>query len=255
MTLHEIDTWFRSVLNPDAYAQDPSQNGIQVQNEAPDATQIVKAAFAVDACAETIRRTAAVGARLLVVHHGIFWNREQVLTGAHYRRIKELVVNDIALYASHLPLDAHEEVGNNYGLARRLGLGSLRPFGTWKGMTIGVFGEFSEPVDLDELMRRLFPNGEKVRTLLPFGTKEIKTAAIISGGAGSDLPQAVAEGADVFITGEIEHEHYHEALENRINVIAGGHYQTETVGVSLLAEKMRKELGIETVFIDVPTGL
>ncbi|MGI5173183.1 Nif3-like dinuclear metal center hexameric protein [Treponema sp. OMZ 840] len=255
MTLHEIDAWFRSFLDMHAFAQDSSQNGIQVQNVNPDGTHIIKAAFAVDACLETIERAAKIQAQLLVVHHGLFWGKEQVLTGIHYRRIKALMDNDMALYASHLPLDADELTGNNYGIARRLCLSNIRPFGLWKGMTIGVQGEFDQSLCLDTIIRRLFPNGEKIQTLLPFGKKDIKKVAIISGGAGNQLQQAVQEKIDLFITGEIGHEQYHEALENGINVIAGGHYQTETVGVSLLAEKMHKELSVETVFIDVPTGL
>ena len=101
----------------------------------------------------------------------------------------------------------------------------------------------------------MFPNGEKPVAVLPFGKKQIETVAIISGGAGEDVYQAKNAGADLYITGEIEHELYHPILEMGINVIAGGHYQTETVGVSLVAKKVQSELGLETVFIDVPTGM
>ena len=255
MTLHEIDAWFRSFLRMGDYAQDPSQNGIQIQNAEPDTKQIQKIAFAVDACEETVNRAARLNADMLFVHHGLFWSHEQVITGIHYRRIRAFIEADIALYACHLPLDANEEVGNNYGLARRLGLQKLERFGLWKGMTIGVKGEFSEAADLDEVLCRLFPHGEKPLSVLPFGKKAIKTAAVISGGAGGDVSQAIEQNIDLFITGEIGHEQYHEALENGINLIAGGHYQTETVGVTLAAEKVKRDLGIETVFIDVPTGL
>lgn len=255
MTLHELDLRLRSFLLMEDYAQDPSQNGIQIQNAEPDTKHIRKIAFAVDACEETVRRAAHLKADMLFVHHGLFWSREQVITGAHYRRIRAFIEADMALYACHLPLDANEEVGNNYGLARRLGLQNLERFGLWKGMTIGVRGEFAEAADLDEVLRRLFPQGEKPLSVLPFGKKAIKTAAIISGGAGGDVSQAIEQNIDLFITGEIGHEQYHEALENGINLIAGGHYQTETVGVSLTAEKVKRDLGIETVFIDVPTGL
>lgn len=255
MTLHEIDKWLRAFLCIEDYAEDPSQNGIQIQNSQPRTQQIIKVAFAVDACMETIQRSAEEKVNMLFVHHGLFWSHSQLITGTHYNRIAALIRHDIALYACHIPLDANNQVGNNYGLAHRIGLQQLEPFGYWHGMNIGVKGLFPQPLSLEEVTARLFPGGEKALHILPFGSKDIRTVAIISGGAGEEVEQACAYGADLYITGEIAHEQYHTALEHGINVIAGGHYQTETVGVSLVAEKMHRELGIETIFIDVPTGL
>lgn len=255
MTLHQLDDYFRRFLNMEHYRGDPSLNGIQVENSQPEGKEIRKVAFAVDACQETISRAAAAGADLLFVHHGFFWGQCQTITGAHYQRIRQLLENDMALYACHIPLDAHELVGNNYGLARRLELQDMRPFGDWHGMTIGVGGTFSAPATLDSLVQRLFPGGEKPLHLLPFGKKGISTVAIVSGGAARELSQAIEQGYDAFVTGEIGHEQYHQAMEAGINVVAGGHYQTETVGVSLVMEKLAQETGVETVFIQVPTGL
>ncbi|MBO5125191.1 MAG: Nif3-like dinuclear metal center hexameric protein [Spirochaetaceae bacterium] len=255
MTLHQLDDYFRSFLNMEHYRGDPSLNGIQVENSQPEGKEIRKVAFAVDACQETISRAAAVGADLLFVHHGFFWGQCQTITGAHYQRIRQLLEKDMALYACHIPLDANELVGNNYGLARRLELQDLRPFGDWHGMTIGVGGTFPAPATLDSLVQRLFPGGERPLHLLPFGKKEISTVAIVSGGAARELSQAIEQGYDAFVTGEIGHEQYHQAMEAGINVVAGGHYQTETVGVSLVMEKLARETGIDIVFIQVPTGL
>lgn len=255
MTLHQLDDYFRSFLNMEHYRGDPSLNGIQVENSQPEGKEIRKVAFAVDACQETISRAAAVGADLLFVHHGFFWGQCQTITGAHYQRIRQLLEKDMALYACHIPLDANELVGNNYGLARRLELQDLRPFGEWHGMTIGVGGTFPAPATLDSLVQRLFPGGERPLHLLPFGKKEISTVAIVSGGAARELSQAIEQGYDAFVTGEIGHEQYHQAMEAGINVVAGGHYQTETVGVSLVMEKLARETGIDIVFIQVPTGL
>lgn len=255
MTLQQLDEYFRSFLNMEQYRGDPSLNGIQVENSQPTEKEIRKVAFAVDACQETISRAAAAGADLLFVHHGFFWGQCQTITGVHYKRIRQLLEKDMALYACHIPLDANELVGNNYGLARRLELQDLRPFGDWHGMTIGVGGTFPAPVTLDTLVQQLFPGGEKPLYLLPFGKKEISTVAIVSGGAARELSQAIEQGYDAFVTGEIGHEQYHQAMEAGINVVAGGHYQTETVGVSLVMEKLAQEKGVETVFIQVPTGL
>ncbi len=255
MTLQQLDEYFRSFLNLDQYKGDPSLNGIQVENRDPAGTEITKVAFAVDACQETIQRAAAAGAQVLFVHHGFFWGQCQTITGAHGKRIRTLFDHDMALYACHIPLDANALVGNNYGLAQRLELESLVPFGDWHGMTIGVGGTLPKSLSVDGLIQKLFPAGEKPLHVLPFGPEKISRIAIVSGGAARELSQAIEQGYDAFITGEIGHEQYHQALEAGITVIAGGHYQTETVGVSLVMEKLAKEKGLETIFIQVPTGL
>ena len=255
MTLQQLDEYFRSFLNLDQYKGDPSLNGIQVENRDPAGTEITKVAFAVDACQETIQRAAAAGAQVLFVHHGFFWGQCQTITGAHGKRIRTLFEHDMALYACHIPLDANAVVGNNYGLAQRLELESLVPFGDWHGMTIGVGGTLPTPMTVDGVLQKLFPAGEKPLHVLPFGPDKISRIAIVSGGAARELSQAIEQGYDAFITGEIGHEQYHQALEAGITVIAGGHYQTETVGVSLVMEKLAKEKGLETIFIQVPTGL
>lgn len=255
MTLNELDTYFNSFLHKEDFAADPSRNGIQIANSAPESKQITKVAFAVDACEATAKRAAEAGAQLLFVHHGLFWGGCDTITGTHYRRIKAFLDADLALYASHIPLDANALVGNNFGLAARLSLQDVQPFGSWRGMQLGAIGNLSEPLSLEKLSQRLFPEGEKPLHVLPFGKPLVQRVAIISGGAGDDFDQAVAAGADVYITGEIGHEEYHPVEEHGINVIAGGHYQTETVGVNLVRAKLEAECGLETVFIDLPTGL
>ncbi len=255
MTLCELDEYFNSFLHRENFLPDPSRNGIQIANSDPGKKEIKKVAFAVDACEDTAKRAAEAGAGLLFVHHGLFWGGCEPITGIHYKRIKAFLDNDLALYASHIPLDANEEVGNNFGIARRMGLKNIRPFGQWRGMTLGAMGELDKAVSLAELEKILFPEGERALHLLPFGKKDIRTVAVISGGAGEDFDQALACGADAYITGEVGHEEFHPIQESGINVIAGGHYQTETVGVSLVKEKLEKEKGLETVFIDIPTGM
>jgi len=255
MNLYELNKYFNSILHKEDFSSDISSNGIQIENSSPLEKEIKKVAFAVDACEATALAAAKAGADVLFVHHGLFWGHCQTVTGNHYKRLSAFIKNDLALVAYHIPLDANEEVGNNFGLAARIGLQNVRPFGKWRGMTLGAFGELEKSVTLDELSKKLFPNGEKPMHILPFGKSEIKKVAIISGGAGDDFDQAVKIGADVFITGEIGHEEYHSVEESGINVIAGGHYQTETIGVNLMKAKVEKELGLETVFIDIPTGL
>lgn len=253
MTAVDLDRWLSGVLKPEMFAEaDPSRNGLQVDNDGRDISCV---AFAVDACRDSFERAAAAGAGMLVVHHGLFWKEAECVTGPLYQRIKTLFDNNIALYASHLPLDAHPLVGHNAGLAARIGLERLEPFGIWRGLPIGFKGFFSEPVHLDVVLSRLFPDGKKPLAVLPFGQQNVCSVGIVSGGASDELWQAIDEKLDLFITGEISHEIYHPSQEHGISVIAGGHYQTETVGLKLLSEKLALETGLETVFIDVPTGL
>ncbi len=253
MTTNDLDRWFSGVLSPERFeGPDPSLNGIQVDNDGSDVRRV---AFAVDACLETVERAIQAGAGLLFVHHGLFWGRSLALRGRHYRIVKRMLEGNLALYASHLPLDAHAECGNNAGIAERLGLEGLEPFGEWHGATIGFRGRFPEPLSLDALLGRLFPDGKKPLHVLPFGPDKIRTLAVVSGGGADETEQAIRLGLDCYVTGEIGHQQYHAALESGITVIAGGHYQTETVGPRLIAERLARETGIETLFIDVPTGL
>lgn len=252
MNQQELDSYFQSLLKIADFGADISKNGLQVQNSGAPITRV---GFAVDACAETIRRGAEQGCGMLFVHHGIFWGHEQTVTGIRYERLRLLIQNDMALYACHIPLDAHATLGNNAVLADNLGLQNREPFGTWRGMTIGVVGTLAAPVSVDTLLQTMFRAGEKPCTVLPFGKKMLQRIAVVSGGGEDDLEQAVACGADAFVTGEVSHESYHVAEENGITVIAGGHYQTETGGVKSVAKALAADTGIETLFIDVPTGL
>lgn len=255
MTLKELDEYFKSFLHPENFSSDPSRNGIQIQNSEPLTKEIKKIAFAVDACQESALKAAEEGADLLFVHHGLFWGDCEVLTGSFYKRISQFIKNDLALYAMHIPLDANNPYGNNYGLAVRLGLKNTETFGQWRGMFLGVKGELSEPLTVEELAEKVLNPGEKPLCILPFGKDKITTVGIISGGADDDVGQAVEEGLDAYITGEMSHQLYHYVKESKINMISAGHYQTETVGVNLIAKKVREELNIETVFIDIPTHL
>lgn len=231
---------------------DNSLNGLQL---AGPGKQIRRAAFAVDASLETFRRAAEWRADLLFVHHGLFWGKELPLTGSHYRRIRTLMDNELALYAVHLPLDKHPELGNNAGIARVIGLEELAPFGKYKGIKIGYKGRFPAGISLDEVVQLLCGGNEDALSILPFGPEEIKTAGVVSGGGADEVLQAIDEKLDLFITGDSAHTYYHHSLEGRINVIFAGHYLTEIWGVKLLAEKVKKSLGLETVYLDIPTGL
>ena len=253
MQLVELDAWFRDIMRiADLEGIDPSLNGIQVTRRNSEVSRI---AFAVDACVETFHRAVEQGADMLLVHHGIFWGRESRLTGAHYQRIRYLVENDLALYAVHLPLDMHPEFGNNAGMAAALRLREVRPFGTFKGQQIGCTGLLPEAQSIEEIAQTLFGGTDQTLGVLPFGPRQIRSVGLVSGGAPLEVEEAISEHLDLYVTGDAAHQVYHRAMETGINVIFGGHYLTETWGVRLLSERVARESDMETLFIDVPTGL
>ncbi len=253
MLLSDIDAYLRKTLSIDDYGSiDASLNGLQVEREK---REVRKIAFAVDACMETIRRAAEEKADLLFVHHGFFWGQSIALRGSHYRRIKTLLEHDIALYAVHLPLDLHPTLGNNACMAEKLGLHDIEPFGEHQGLKIGWKGIVSEPCSLDTIIETLELDRNRCLAVLPFGPDNIKRIGIVSGKATREIDQVVEEGLDLYITGESTHTIYHYCMEEEINLLAAGHYQTETFGVYAVSELIENETDVETVFIDIPTGL
>ncbi|MBO4546266.1 MAG: Nif3-like dinuclear metal center hexameric protein [Treponema sp.] len=254
MTLNELDAYFNSFLKKENFGADPSKNGIQIQNSAPDKKKIKKVGFAVDASLATAQEAARLGCDVLFVHHGLYWDNPEPLVDVHYKRAATFIQNDMALIGYHIPLDANKEAGNNWGMARRLGLKACKDFCPWRGMVIGVKGRLPKAMTIDELSQKALC-GARPNQVLPFGKGKIQTVGIVSGGAGSDHWWAWKEGLDCYITGEIGHTDWNYIKEESINVIAGGHYNTETVGVQLVMKKLKEEKGVAGVFIDVPTGL
>jgi dinuclear metal center YbgI/SA1388 family protein len=224
-------------------------NGLQVQNSG----RITKIAAAVDASLTTIRMAIEEGANLLVVHHGLFWSPSHPWTDRRYELIRTLIEADVAVYSSHLPLDAHPALGNNILLARALGIREVKPFFFEKGRHLGVRGNLK--IGRAELQHRLEKATGAKAKLLPGGSEKSQRIGIVTGGAGAEMKIAAAEGVDTFITGEGPHWTYALAEDLGLNVIYGGHYATETFGVKALAAHLSKKFGVPWSFIDYPTGL
>ena len=232
--------------------EDESQNGLQI--EGPD--EVRKIAFAVDGCQASFEQAIAQEAQLLVVHHGLFWGKSRLVTGIHFRRIRMLIEGGCGLYAVHLPLDAHPEVGNNSEMGGLLRLRDVRPFGEYHGSEIGLVGTLDRPMGVPSFIGRLIEAlGKPPIRVLDHGPDEIERVGCVSGSAASMMDQAAQEGVDAFVTGETSHGGYHQAAEWRLNVFFAGHYATETLGVKALARHVESELGLETVFVDIPTGM
>jgi dinuclear metal center YbgI/SA1388 family protein len=231
---------------------DVAINGLQVAG--PE--EIGRAAFAVDGCQASFEEAVARDAQLLVVHHGLFWGEPLPLVGPHYRRVKTLLDGGCGLYAVHLPLDAHPEVGNNAELARLLGLRNTRAFGTYHGTTIGRVGDLVPPLDVPALIGRVAQALTVPPTrVLARGPETARRVACISGDAASMMDQVERAGVDTFITGETDHARFHEVAERGLNVIFSGHYATETLGVKALARHLGETLALSTEFLDFPTRM
>lgn len=223
-------------------------NGLQVENPG----RVTRIAAAVDACEPVIEAACGVGADLLLVHHGLFWN-SPVLTGGMYRKIRCALENGLAIYSMHLPLDVHPRLGNNVLLSKAIGLKRIRPFAVRPGGISGMEGAFSGTIE--DLERAVIEAvGGRVH-VCKGGAERVRRVGVITGAAGSEVAKIAALGIDAFVTGEGPHWSYTLAEELRAHVLYAGHYATETFGVRALAQCVGAKFGIPWGFIDHPTGL
>jgi dinuclear metal center YbgI/SA1388 family protein len=232
-----------------------AHNGLQVANR----TGITRIATAVDASRDTIRDAATLGANLLIVHHGLFWGGVQPIAGVTYERLRLLFDHDIALYATHLPLDAHPVLGNNVQLATTLGLTPSTPFAEHKGVTVGVAGDSDvATIDLVERTRSFAQRyGGTVRTSVDAAGRTTRRWALCTGGgANTDtLRECYARGIDTLIVGEGPHHTAVDAAEHNLCVVYAGHYATETLGVQAVGNWLSEQYALPSSFIYRPTGL
>lgn len=230
-------------------------NGLQLANTGT----ITKVAAAVDFSTRTVAGAVRAGADMLLIHHGMFWSGLKRIEGKDYARLRTLIQHDVAVYASHLPLDRHPLYGNNALLATELGLEPDDVFARYKTISIGVRG--SSDVETEELVARadVFArsHGGAVRATHVEPERRTRSWAICTGaGASSEtLREAADMGIDTLIVGEGPHHTAVEAEESGMTVIYAGHYATETLGVQALAAHVSDRFGVPWTFIQAPTGL
>jgi len=227
-----------------------AHNGLQLENRSGEVTKVVAA---VDASLPVVQKAIEAGGDLLVVHHGMFWNGPPNIRGAVFQRIASAVENGLAIYSVHIPLDIHPQWGNNALLADQIGLIDSEPFFDWKGVDLGRRGRFDG--SRDELRVALEQATGASAHLCPGGSEPAGTVGVITGGAGTEVAAMVGAGIDSFVTGEGPHWSYVAAEELGINVLYGGHYATETFGVKKLGQVLEEKFGIDSTFIDHPSGL
>ena len=239
----EILAFANELLDLDAYP-DYGPMGLQVAG----ARNVERMACGVSASLELFERAAAVGAQLLLVHHGVLWDREtRVIDDAMRRRLKALLDADITLAAYHLALDAHPEVGNNALVARDLG---IEPSEQFAG--IGFGGPLAEPVSVTAFAARVQERLGSEPVVFGHGPDPVERAAVITGGAARYLADAAREGYDLFLTGEPAEPTLHTARELGIHFVAAGHYATERIGIQALTKRLAEQFDLAWEFIDLP---
>lgn len=249
MNRHNFEKELAAILKPNKF-KDYAPNGLQVQGT----DEISKVVTGVTACQALIDEAVRLNADALLVHHGYFWKGEsQVLTGIKYQRISTLIKNDINLFAYHLPLDAHPDLGNNAQLVKMFGLKRPRPLQSYLPLeeSIGVIAEFDEPVLVSDV-KRVFEMALGREVLFEAAGKDrIQTVALCSGGAQGYIGQAIEMGADLYLTGEVSEQTIHLAREHGIHFVAAGHHATERYGAKAIADYIQSTLGLEACFVDI----
>jgi len=248
--LHEIVAELDNLLRPaDGDDWEGAKNGLQVECDTP----ISRVAAAVDATLPVIRKAVDLRANLLIVHHGLFWTGIEPLTGAAYQKIRLCLNNKLAIYSSHLPLDAHEEHGNGVGLLKAMELPVGEPFLDCKGWKIGRI--LDTDLTTIELLERCEKATGEIPNLVHMARARVGRLAVVTGGAGEMIRDAARLGVHTFLSGEGAHWTAGLAEELGINLIYAGHYATETFGVRSLAAWCSRHWGIEWEFIPHPSGL
>jgi dinuclear metal center YbgI/SA1388 family protein len=247
--LNDIITEVSGLLQPQRF-EDYCPNGLQV----PGRAEVAKIATGVSANVELFELAREHQADLLLVHHGIFWGSGPlVLDAALKHRMRILFDADISLAAYHLPLDAHPEIGNNALVARSLGGSELTQFARHHGEPIGCLAGFDGPgLSAADLFGRIGKITAREPLVFEYGPRQIRTLAIVTGAGSHYLADAVAAGADAFLTGEPSERVMAQAQEAGIHFVAAGHYATETLGIQRLGEHLASSFALDHVFLDVP---
>lgn len=245
-TLQELCTHLDEFLQC-AIFSDYCKNGLQVEGK----SKVTKIATGVSASLSTIEAAVSSQADALIVHHGLFWNADShVIQGVKRKKLQLLLQHGISLIAYHLPLDAHQQIGNNWKAAQEMKWMDLEPFGKFNGIPIGVKGRVS-PISRHNFQKQLEDYYQHPAYCALGGDESIRTVALISGGAYKSISEAILQGIDCFITGSFDEPVWHQAFEEKINFFALGHSATERIGPKALGEYLEERFGLAHEFLDV----
>lgn len=240
----ELKEYLSEILRTSEY-RDMCPNGLQVEGR----EEIYKVLTAVTPSLEVIEEAVRRGADAIITHHALLSDySSKTITGVHKEKIALLLRNNINLFSYHLPLDAHAEHGNNAILCRLLGVTYLEPFVFDGPKSIGWMGQ------VDHSSEELFSIVEREinpsALILPFGPSRIRKIGVVSGGAQNNIGDAIREGCDLYLTGEVSEHTYYIAKEEGIHFVAGGHHATEVFGVRALGEHLSRTFDVTSEFFD-----
>jgi dinuclear metal center YbgI/SA1388 family protein len=244
----ELESYLTELLKPQQI-KDFTPNGLQIQGS----ENINKVITGVTASKALIDRAIVEQADAILVHHGYFWKNESyVIRGMKHDRIKALLLNDINLFAYHLPLDIHPTLGNNAQLARLFDIKEIEPLEVGNALSVAMQGHFEQPCSAEELSQLINRLLERDCLHIPApSNKPIKTIAWCSGGGQGYIELAAEQGIDAFLTGEVSEQTTHIAHEMDIHFFAAGHHATERYGIKALGEHLAEKHGLEVIFVDI----
>jgi dinuclear metal center YbgI/SA1388 family protein len=246
LPLKDLVSLLDKTLKIDTF-RDSSNNGLQIANSGT----VTKVLAGVDASLRLLNEAAACGADCVVCHHGLSWGDSlKRITGLNHRLVSFAIEHNIAVYAAHLPLDAHPRYGNNAQLCKALGLATLKPAFTYHGETIGFTAAFAKAIPFDAFCGRVRAKVGPDLRVLAFGPERVRSVGVVSGGASDMIDQAAELGLDAYLTGEPSLQGYNQAEHLSQNVVFAGHYATETFGVRALAALIVQKLKLPAEFAD-----
>ncbi|MCP4757606.1 MAG: Nif3-like dinuclear metal center hexameric protein [Proteobacteria bacterium] len=247
MNQQEIIEYCDDFLNISVF-KDYCPNGLQVEG---DQRQVRRIALGVSISLEFIEKAIQRKADMIVTHHGLIWDKDdRIIRGPFKRKIQALLESKLAAAAYHLPLDFHPEVGNNIQLARKIGLDRVQEFAKNPNYAEGIMGSVDK-VGIQGFSLHIENILNRSPTVLPYGKGEISKVAVATGGAQFFFSEAIAAGADCFITGEISEKNFSMSKEHGVHFISAGHYATEKFGIQALGKHLHERFDVACDFIDI----
>ena len=241
----ELDAYLNKYLDV-ARFRDYCPNGLQVEGRA----NVERIATGVTASVELLGSAIESGADAIIVHQGYFWRGEDArIVGMRRRRVALLIEHNVNLYAFHLPLDAHPEIGSNAALGSRLG---FQVHGRFGDQDVGFYGEINSAPTLAELAERVEQRLERKPLVIGENARLVRRIAWCTGAAQNDLEDAVRLGVDAYLTGEVSDQAVHLARDSGVAFIAAGRHVTERYGIHALGTHLAREFGLEHRHIEIP---
>jgi dinuclear metal center YbgI/SA1388 family protein len=241
MKINDLNDYLNQLLRPECFS-DYCPNGLQVEGK----HEINKIVTGVTASMALLQAAMQANADAVLVHHGYFWRGEALpITGIKKQRIQFLLQHEINLFAFHLPLDMHPELGNNVMLAKQLGLEVTK----WAEML--ALAELNQPKTLKSFAELVEKKLRRKPQVIGDLTSSVKCIALCTGAAQGYIEQAHAANADVYLSGEISEQTVHVARETGMSYISAGHHATERYGIQALGEHLANKFGIKHEFIDI----